>query len=140
VANKVPRSFDRGHKVRRPGSPSWVAAFAAVVHAARGRKGLSQAETARRLGLALAVYSRIERGLLVPGVKRLRVLCRVLDVSPDDLLVLEYGAPPPLSKRQRRPRPALADTPAIRGLLDQVAQLTPEQLRRFNQIAALLFP
>src|ERR1041385_2432533 len=120
-------------------SHPWVTAFGAAVRAARLRKGLSQAQTARHLGMTPTVYGRIERGLLVPGVRRLYQLCQLFEVSPDTLLVLEYGAPSPTYRRWRTRVPVKASPPpAVRGLLRKARQLSPDQLRRLSQIAALL--
>jgi transcriptional regulator with XRE-family HTH domain len=134
------------HRPERPGrgEPSprhpWIAVFGAAVRAARVHKGLSQAETARQLGMAPAVYGRIERGLLVPGVALLCQICHLLEVSPDTLLVLEYGAPRPTFRRWRT-RVAIEETftPPVSSLLRKVRQLSPAQLRRLNQITKLLF-
>ncbi|MFL5345925.1 MAG: helix-turn-helix domain-containing protein [Hyalangium sp.] len=131
-----PRPQQRAPARKHP----WITAFGAAVRAARVRKGLSQAQTARHLGMTPSVYGRVERGLLVPGVMRLYELCQLLEVSPDTLLVLEYGAPSPTYRRWRT-RVAVKDstTPAMRSLLTKARQLSPAQLRRLSQIAALLF-
>jgi hypothetical protein len=85
------------------------------------------------------VYSRIERGLLVPSVKRLHQLCLLLEISPDTLLVLEHGTPPPSFRRWRKATTETPLSPAARGLVRRARQLSPDQLRRLNQITSLIF-
>jgi len=60
----------------------------ALARAARERMGLTQAQVARQVGLAPAVYGRIERGEMMPSVPSLYRICLALDISADALLEL----------------------------------------------------
>jgi len=53
-----------------------------VARAARGQLGLTQAEVAQRVELARLVYSRLERGKMLPSVPTLVRLCLALQLSP----------------------------------------------------------
>ncbi|EAU67338.1 putative transcriptional repressor [Stigmatella aurantiaca DW4/3-1] len=53
---------------------------------------LTQVQVAERVGLAPAVYSRIERGQMIPSVDTMRKLCVELMVSPEDLMGLTESA------------------------------------------------
>ena len=66
------------------------------VRAARHRAGLSQAQVAEALDVPTLVFSRLERGRLLPSLPTLVGLCGVLRVSVDLILcgkVLEAPAP-----------------------------------------------
>jgi transcriptional regulator with XRE-family HTH domain len=54
--------------------------------AARERLDFTQAEVAELIDMSLTVYNRLERGRMLPSVRRLVVLCEALKTSPDDLL------------------------------------------------------
>ncbi|WP_253899533.1 helix-turn-helix domain-containing protein [Corallococcus carmarthensis] len=56
------------------------------VRAARHRAGLSQTEVAEAIHVPTLVFSRLERGRLLPSVPTLVGLCGVLHVSVDLLL------------------------------------------------------
>ncbi len=57
--------------------------------AARRRLGLSQADVAASVGLAMEVYGRLERGLMAPSVGTLWRLCVALGMSADAAFGLE---------------------------------------------------
>ncbi|HZH12978.1 MAG TPA: helix-turn-helix transcriptional regulator [Archangium sp.] len=66
------------------------------VRAARHRAGLSQAQVAEALHVPTLVFSRLERGKLLPSLPTLVGLCRVLRVPVDRILggkALEVPAP-----------------------------------------------
>jgi transcriptional regulator with XRE-family HTH domain len=65
---------------------AFAAEFGHVLREARQRKGLRQDAVAEALQLPLRVYSRMERGKLLPSITVLRELCVTLDVSADTLL------------------------------------------------------
>jgi transcriptional regulator with XRE-family HTH domain len=106
----------------------------ASVRAARRRKGLTQAQAARGALLATAVYGRIERGQLMPGVSTLPRLCHALDVEPNALLGFLSRSPPPWFTRVKPSRPPLA----VRHLLRTAGRLRPRQLRALGMLALAL--
>ncbi|NVJ12771.1 helix-turn-helix domain-containing protein [Myxococcus sp. AM010] len=81
------------------------ATFGKAVREARGRLGLTQVEVAALLDMHPMVYSRMERGKMLPRVSTLRRVARVLRTSTDALLGLaregREGAKQP-SALQRR--------------------------------------
>ena len=61
--------------------------FAANLRAARARLDMTQAEFARRAGISVPTIVEYESGDgFVPGVDKIAAMCRVLDISPNDLL------------------------------------------------------
>ncbi len=58
----------------------------ASARAARERMGLTQAQVAKRVGLVPLVYSRLERGKMLPSVPTLLRLCEALGLSADEAL------------------------------------------------------
>ncbi|MBU8897337.1 transcriptional regulator [Corallococcus sp. H22C18031201] len=86
---------------------------------ARERLHLSQADVASRVGIALEVYARIERGRVLPSATTLRRLCRVLSVRADTLLGLEPTSPMAGAEE---------DSPRLRRLLGELRELDGEQL------------
>jgi transcriptional regulator with XRE-family HTH domain len=85
--------------------------------AARERLGLTQAQVARRMGLAPNVYGRIERGGMMPAVPTLRKMVLALGMSADVLLAVERGDVAPSM-----------DAPASEG------NLAPEMLRLVSML------
>ncbi|NNB85417.1 helix-turn-helix domain-containing protein [Corallococcus exiguus] len=75
---------------RHPSQPAHSQPLASTIgdaaRAARTRLGLTQAEMAQRVGLAHAVYSRMERGRMLPRVSTIQRLCGALGVTPDELM------------------------------------------------------
>lgn len=100
-----------------------------AAHAARTRAGLTQAEVARRVGVQLEVYGRIERGEVFPSVPTLRRLCVTLEIGSDELLGLE-GALEPRSSEAR----------ALRRLASAARGLSVSQLRLLHRLAETLHP
>ncbi|WP_375757989.1 helix-turn-helix domain-containing protein [Corallococcus exercitus] len=92
-----------------------------AARAARTRLGLTQAEMAKRVGLAHSVYSRMERGRMLPSVSTLQRMCGALGVTPDELM----GHTPPSD-----------DFPARHRLLLRVRNLEESQV----QALLLLLP
>ncbi|RKH34913.1 XRE family transcriptional regulator [Corallococcus praedator] len=93
-----------------------------AARAARTRLGLTQAEVALRVGLASAVYSRMERGRILPSVSTLQRLCAALGASPDELM--GHG----------RSVSARSDFPARHQLLLRVRHLKESQVRALLQL------
>ncbi|NOJ81598.1 helix-turn-helix domain-containing protein [Myxococcus xanthus] len=89
----------------------------ANARAARLRLSLTQANVAQRVGLASAVYSRLERGRMLPSVRTLYRLATVLCTSPDALLGHGFNAEPP------------PDSPSVRLLVQQVRRLDERQVK-----------
>ncbi|MCP3060982.1 helix-turn-helix domain-containing protein [Myxococcus sp. K38C18041901] len=88
-----------------------------TARAARSQLGLTQAEVAQQMGLASEVYSRLERGKMLPSLTTLHRLCEALDVSPDELLGFTRATPPS------------TETPARRRLFFRVRQLDETRAR-----------
>ncbi len=96
---------------------------------ARTRAGLTQAEVARRVGVQLEVYGRIERGEMFPSVPTLRRLCVTLGIGSDALLGLE-GALEPKGGEDRE----------LRRLASAAKGLSVAQLRLLHRLAETLHP
>lgn len=58
----------------------------ATARAAREAMGLTQAQVAELVGLVPLVYSRLERGKMLPSVPTLLRICEALDISADEAL------------------------------------------------------
>ena len=58
----------------------------ATARAAREQLGLTQAQVAELVGLVPLVYSRLERGKMLPSVPTLLRICNALDISADEAL------------------------------------------------------
>jgi len=61
----------------------------ARLRAARERAGLNQTEVSTRLNMAKGVCGEWERGVKLPSLEKFAALCRLLDVSADQLLGLD---------------------------------------------------
>ncbi|WP_342377533.1 helix-turn-helix domain-containing protein [Myxococcus stipitatus] len=98
---------------------------------ARSRLGLTQADVAERVGIAMDVYSRMERGRVLPSVTTLRRLCQVLGIDANVLLGLVE--PPP---REVAPAavPRGEDPPGLRRLVRVLRALGPGELRSVTQV------
>lgn len=96
-----------------------------TVKPARQRAKLSQADVAERIGVALEVYGKIERGIMVPRVRTLIKLSRVLNVSADVLLGMESPDGTPVVAMLRED-----DLPPdARPVLRSVRELKPEHIK-----------
>lgn len=98
--------------------------------AARERSGLTQAEVASRVGMASAVYGRIERGQMLPSVPTLCRLCVTLEVSSDELLGLDAAEREALAGP-----PGPEPLPEFRRLVSLVRTLSPSALRTLTAVA-----
>ncbi|WNG42609.1 helix-turn-helix transcriptional regulator [Archangium minus] len=103
--------------------------LAAATHAARIRAELTMAEVARRVGVQLEVYGRIERGEMLPNIPTLRRICVALEILPDELLGL---ASPESPDRER--------SSDMRRLKSAVRGLGAAELRLLHQLADSLRP
>lgn len=75
------------------------------MRAARKALGLTQTETARRIGLSAEFYARVERGKALPGAESLAKIADVLDISVDDLFGRDiHESPIPLPTPEKVPQ------------------------------------
>lgn len=102
-------------------SPADRKPLGATLRSARARAELTQSEVARRVGLTVELYSRLERGALDPSALLLRRLCQVLTLHSDELLGLASPASSPMLR-----------------LLDAARGLTASQLRMLQLLARTL--
>jgi transcriptional regulator with XRE-family HTH domain len=116
-----PRMDDHGKLKRLLGG--------ALLHA-REQSGLTQAEVASRVGIAPAVYGRIERGQMLPSVPTLCHMCVTLKVSSDVLLGLDDA------ERAALAAPPMPEAPPeLRRLAALVRTLSPSALRMLTAVA-----
>lgn len=102
----------------------------AALLAARERSGLTQAEVATRVGIASAVYGRIERGQMLPSVPTLCRLCMTLGASSDELLGLDA------EEREALAGPLVPEAPPeLQRLAALVRTLSPAALRTLTAVA-----
>jgi len=102
---------------------------------ARTQLGLTQAEVAEKLGLAHMVYSRLERGKMLPSVQTLLRMCSVLRISSDELLGLadtEEGTK--LDKGAR----GQGGAPKLRQLTGLARKMDEDQLDALVKVAQVL--
>jgi transcriptional regulator with XRE-family HTH domain len=101
--------------------------------AARERAGLTQAEVAARVGIATAVYGRLERGHMLPSLPTLFQLCLVLDIPANELI----GLGPKELKRAGAVE-APRDPPELRRLAAFLPLLSPSSLRALLALASII--
>jgi transcriptional regulator with XRE-family HTH domain len=117
--------------MREPVDHKLAVLLGAAAREARLRLGLTQGDVAERMGMAMEVYSRMERGKMLPRAQTLRRLCDVLQVSADTLLgVGRSGAPMSLSSR----KPAPEDPLELRRMTRKLRDLEPAQLRAVSRV------
>lgn len=104
----------------------------AAARAARVRLGLTQADVAERVGIAMEVYSRMERGKVLPSVTTLRRLCQVLRIGADTLLGLEVVMLEPPQEEGAATPPE--DPPRLRRLVRALRALDAVQLKAVAQV------
>jgi transcriptional regulator with XRE-family HTH domain len=104
---------------------------------ARHRVGLTQAQVAALVEITSMVYSRMERGKVMPSVPTLRRLCTALHVSADDLLGLagEGAATEPAKDARRKQEESSAN---LRRLLTLVLRMDDKQLQALIGMAGAL--
>lgn len=64
----------------------FLIAFGSKLREVREAKGFTQAKLANDLGIEISQISRIERGVLNTSVSTLSEICKILKVSPSDLI------------------------------------------------------
>jgi len=102
---------------------------------ARSRAGLTQVEVADLVGINPMVYSRLERGKLLPSVQTLQRLSHVLHTSTDALLGLpgEGAAPEPGASGKQE-----GGAMGLRRLLTLVLRMSEAQLQALITMAKTL--
>ena len=104
--------------------------FARAVRSARRSKGLSQAEAAERIGIAVEAYGRLERGVVLPRAETLVHMADVFEVTCDALLGLDAGSGGPLIAREGTTQ---AVSPELRRVIAQLDGLNASSLRLVAQ-------
>lgn len=66
---------------------------------ARNKKGLSNADVARAIGITQASMTGWKKGSM-PSIDKLKATCQLLDVSADDLLELNLKPPEKIIKEE----------------------------------------
>lgn len=108
-----------------------------AARAARQRAGLTQAEVAALVEITSMVYSRMERGKVMPSVPTLRRLCTVLHISADELLGLAGAGA--ASEPLQHPRASREEpTPSLRRLLTLALRMDETQLAALTGMAGAL--
>ncbi|NBD12706.1 MULTISPECIES: helix-turn-helix domain-containing protein [Corallococcus] len=105
----------------------------AVARAARERQGLTQGDVASQVGIAMEVYSRMERGRVLPSSTTLRRLSMVLRIRADALLGLD-GPTPPEEARTLALADREEDSPALRRLVRVLRPLDEEALKAMGLV------
>ncbi|WP_232293339.1 helix-turn-helix transcriptional regulator [Stigmatella aurantiaca] len=93
-----------------------------TLRAARLRAHLTQVDVAHLIDIDPAVYSRLERGLRLPSLQNLYLLCTALRATPNELLGYPASLPPE----------AVSD--AKEALLRRVRQLDAHQALALVQL------
>jgi transcriptional regulator with XRE-family HTH domain len=104
------------------------ATFGRALREARARRGLTQAEVAVLLDIHPMVYSRMERGKMLPRVSSLRRVAMVLRTSTDELLGLAREARSGAKK----------ESPLLRRLMTLSEDLDEEKLKALVVMASAL--
>jgi transcriptional regulator with XRE-family HTH domain len=110
----------------------------AAARAARTRAGLTQAEVAEMVDIATMVYSRLERGKMLPSVPTLVRLCRALAVDANSLLGIISTAEPPewFAREEHVPE----DSPQLRRLFRLARMLDKHHVQLLVALAYALRP
>jgi transcriptional regulator with XRE-family HTH domain len=101
--------------------------------AARARLGLTQAEVAALVDLHPMVYSRLERGMMLPSAATLRRLSMALRVSCDELLGLSRPDDEARHAAEKEP-------PLLRRLMTLARALSEKQLEALVTVARAFGP
>lgn len=116
------------------------AVFGRNLRARRERIGLTQAEVAREVGLAVEAYGRLERGYALPRAQTLVALAKLLATSTDSLLGLERGKPASLADEAGPPKAGYraAASPELRRLITRLGKMDASEIRLFSRLAGLV--
>jgi transcriptional regulator with XRE-family HTH domain len=94
--------------------------------------GLTQAEVADRIGIAMKVYGRIERGVLLPSIQTFLGMCHVLEADPRVLLgFMNPGSSP-------GPRQTTEDPPHVRRLTRLARELGEDEVLALQGVAKVM--
>ncbi|GEL72537.1 hypothetical protein MVI01_43210 [Myxococcus virescens] len=116
--------------MREPVDHKLAAVLGRAARDARLRLGLTQSDVAERMGMAMEVYSRLERGKMLPRTQTLRRLCDVLEVSADTLLGVGRPDGAPVT-----PRKTVKEDPVeLRRMTRKLRELEPGQLRAVSRV------
>lgn len=124
-----------------PRMPSALAAmFGSNLRAQRERIGLTQAEVAREVGLAVEAYGRLERGYALPRAQTLVAIAGLLETSTDALLGLANGKRSSLFDDVGAAKGGYraAAQPELRRLITRLGKMEPAEIRLFARLAALV--
>jgi transcriptional regulator with XRE-family HTH domain len=116
-------------------NPALARVIGTAARAARARLELTQAQVAQAVDIAPMVYSRLERGVMLPSVPTLVRLCQVLHSTPDELLGFSSAS------SQAAPRPTRAwreQEEALRHLLSIARKLDAEKVQALITMAQAL--
>jgi transcriptional regulator with XRE-family HTH domain len=119
-----------------PPRQKFASHLGAAAREARSRLGLTQVEVADRVGIALEVYGRIERGALLPSIQTFWGLCHVLEADPRVLLGLldadrTPGDPPHVRRLTHLARElGEAEVVALQGVARAMVALRKEGRRK----------
>lgn len=119
---------------------SLSAVFGRNLRSQREQIGLTQAEVAREVGLAVEAYGRLERGYALPRAQTLVALARLLGTTTDSLLGLGRAKKAALvddvgyAKSGYR---AGAST-ELRRLITRLGKMEPAEIRLFSRLAGLV--
>jgi transcriptional regulator with XRE-family HTH domain len=99
---------------------------------ARLLRGLTQAEVADRVGIAMEVYGRIERGVLLPSIQTFVGICHVLEADPRVLLGLSGPGSAPA------PQQTPEEPPHVRRLTRLARELEEEEVVALQGVAKVM--
>ncbi len=116
--------------MREPVDHKLATLLGAAARDARQRLGLTQGDVAERIGMAMEVYSRLERGKMLPRTQTLRRLCDVLQVSADTLLGVGRAEGTPVAPRKK----VREDPVELRRMTRKLRELEPGQLRAVSRV------
>ncbi|AKQ70243.1 Transcriptional regulator, XRE family [Myxococcus hansupus] len=116
--------------MREPVDHKLATLLGAAARDARLRLGLTQGDVAERIGMAMEVYSRLERGKMLPRTQTLRRLCDVLQVSADTLLGVGRADSTPATPRKK----VQEDPVELRRMTRKLRELEPGQLRAVSRV------
>lgn len=114
--------------------------FGRNLRAQRERIGLTQAEVAREVGLAVEAYGRLERGYALPRAQTLVALAGLLETSTDALLGLTNGKHASLLDEVGAAKDGYraAAQPELRRLITRLGKMKPAEIRLFARLAGLV--
>ncbi|AGC49297.1 DNA-binding protein [Myxococcus stipitatus DSM 14675] len=118
--------------MREPVDHKLAAILGGAARVARLRLGLTQSDVAERVGMAMEVYSRLERGRMLPRTQTLKRLCDVLQVSSDTLLGVGRGGASVTPVTPRKPE--REDPLELRRMTRKLRDLQPSQLRAVSRV------